>query len=48
MEVTSGEIVTTPRFLRAPPPTAAAAFLSWRANIFMIWLFFAANFYVGL
>ena len=44
--MTSGEIVTTPRFARAPPPTAAAAFLSWRANIFMIWLFFAANFNV--
>ena len=44
-DVTSGEIVTTPRFPRPPPPlTVAAAFLSWRANILPIWFFFCYKF----
>ena len=42
-DVTSGEIVTTPRFPRAQP-LAAAAFLSWRTNIFMFWICFALKF----
>ena len=40
-EVTSGEIVTTPRFPRAQP---LAAFLSWRTNIFVFWFYFALKF----
>ena len=49
-DVTSGEIVATPRFPTRPPPppTLDVAFLSWRANIFLIWLFFTKKFVIPL